>query len=350
MAEVLYGLNDSEDVARWSKQLNRESIPATFAMRFASTASTSPVQIVEDLNAGAGSQVKLHLRVKGSGAGVLGDNELEGKEEGMTTYQEILYIDQLRHAFKSGGRMSEQRVNWKVRNEIKDLAVDWWSDRDDTAFFNQVCGYSAETDKRYTGCNTATAPTTVFRASARSTDASLVDGDDFTVSLIDKAVNKAKIMSPQLRPIRWRGNDYYICVLHPNQVRQLRDSGSQWYSTMQNALTGGEITSNPLFTGAIGAWNGVVFFENNRVTKGVNASTSAAIDEVRRAPLMGAQAVTLAFGQQYGPGRFDWVEEAMDYKNKLGVAIGRIFGMVKNVYNSVDYGVITLHSYSDDPS
>lgn len=351
MAEVSYALNDAEDVAQWSAQLERETIPQTFAMRWASTASTSPLQIREDLSKGDGSTIKMHLRIKGSGAGVLGDNELTGKEEGMTTFQETMIVDQLRHAFKSGGRMSEQRPPWMVREEIKDLAVDWWSERDDEAFFNQVCGNTAQTDVRYTGCQAATAPTTKFMAGTSNTnDEDLASGDDMTLKLIDKCVNKAKVMSPQLRPIKWRGSDYYICVLHPNQVRQLRTDGSQWEETMQNALRGGEITANPLFTGALGAWNGVVFFESNRVTGGVDSSSAAAIAAVKRAPFLGAQACGLAFGKSYGPGRFDWVEEATDYKNKLGVAIGRIFGFKKPVYNSVDYGVITIHTHSADPA
>ena len=349
MAEVLYGLNDTQDVKRWSMQLMREAIAQTFWMRWASKSPTSPLYIRDDLQKGAGSTIQFHLRVKGTGAGVLDDNELEGKEEGMTDYSDTVILHQLRHAFKSGGRLSEQRVTWQVRSEIKDLAVDWFSERVDTALFNLACGNTAQTDKRYTFGETPTAPSTVFYGGDATSDATLESGDDFTLAMVDKAVNKAKIMEPQIRPIKWRGQDYYIVVLHPNQVRQLRDAGSVWFSTMQNALTGGTVDGNPLFTGALGAWNGVVFFENNRVTKGVSATTTA-IDEVRRGILLGAQGMGLAYGQEYDTGRYSWVEEPKDYANKLGVAIGQIHGAAKLVYNSVDYGIIGLHSYSDDPS
>ena len=352
MAEVIHGLNDADDVQRWSEQLLREAIPKVMSQAWASEGDTTPLKVKTDLQKGAGSTIKFNLRVKATGAGVKGDEELEGAEEGMTTYQETMIIDQLRHAFKTGGRMSEQRVTWEDRAEIKDLAVDWWSERLETTFFNLACGYTVQTDDRYAGLNgTPTAPTTIFRPNSVAADESLGTSDYFDLNTLDKAVNKAKIMSPQIRPVKTDGGEYYIAVLHPNQVRYLRDTESIWYGQMIAAMQGGAVAKNPLFSGALGASNGCVFYESNYITNGVNSSSATtAVTNAKRAVLLGCSSICMAFGQEYAAGRFKWVERAIDYDNKLGVASGLIFGMLKPIFNSVDYGIIVMTSYAPDPS
>lgn len=354
MAEIIHGLNDAEDVQRWSNKLMREAIPLVMSQAWASEGDTTPLHVKTELQKGAGSTVKFSLRVKATGAGVKGDNELEGSEEGMTTYQETMIIDQLRHAFKTGGRMSEQRVTWRDREEIKDLAVDWWSERLEKTFFNLACGYTIESDDRYTGLNgVATAPTNHLWTQTSGTntaDENLDSTDKFDLPIVDKAVNWAKIMSPQIRPVKVEGGEYYIVVLHPDQVHDLRDSNSVWFGHMRAAMQGGSLANNPLFTGALGASNGCVFYESNYISNGINSSTSAAIASVKRAVLLGAQSICMAFGKEYSQGRFKWVERPIDYDNKLGVASGLIFGMLKPKFNSRDYGVIVMSSYGIDPS
>ena len=60
----------------------------------------------------------------------------------------------------------------------------------------------------------------------------------------------------------------------------------------------------------------------------------------------GAQAAVIGFGRENGPNTMTWVEELFDYKNQLGVAAGMIWGAKKNVFNSQDFGVITVSSYA----
>lgn len=351
MGEVLYELNDPEDREVWSKMLMRETIPKTLSQRWSSTGMSSPIHERNELAQGAGSNIKYHLRVKGSQAGVKGDNELLGNEEGMTTHQDSFNIDQLRNAFKSGGKMSEQRVTWAVREEIADLASDWWAERLDTWFFNLVCGYTVEDDDRYSGLHgVPTAPTNHFWSNGVKDEDITAGTHIITPQMIDILVNQAKIMSPQMRPIKTDGGEYYIMVLHPNVTRELRAAAGTWYATMQNALTGGVLANNPLFSGALGMWNGVVLYESNYVTNGVHSTTGATIAGVKRCPFLGAQAVVQGYGQGYRSGQFQWAEEALDYGNKLGVAAGLITGMKKTIFNSADYGVQVLSVSGADPS
>ena len=97
----------------------------------------------DELTKGAGDRITVGLRLQLVGGGVVGDNTLEGNEEALSTYNDTILIDQLRHAVRSKGKMSEQRVPFSVRQESMDGLKDWWSDRIDTWFFNQACGFTA---------------------------------------------------------------------------------------------------------------------------------------------------------------------------------------------------------------
>ena len=58
---------------------------------------------------------------------------------------------------------------------------------------------------------------------------------------------------------------------------------------------------------------------------------------VARAVLCGQQAGVIAWGKDV-----EWVEKSFDYGNKWGVSVGAIFGVVKPMFNSKDYGVISI--------
>jgi len=353
MAEYSVALDADADVKLWSADLMRETIPKTLAMNWASTAGNTPLHVKTELSKSAGSTVKFFLRTKSSQLGVMDDDEMEGKEEGMTKYKDEFNIHQLRLGFKTGGRMSEQRVPENMVSELKDLASDAWSERWDTQFFNLACGYTVQTDVRKTGLHgipTLPTSTRVYRPNAQATDQAITSSDIFSLELLDTAVNRAKIASPQIRPVRTDGGEYYICVLHPNTMRQLRKNDSAWYGQMIAAMNGGNVANNPLFTGALGASNGCVFYESNYVTSGVDESDTSEEADVKRNVLLGAQSVCMAFGQGYDVGQFDMVVEGIDYKNKTGLAVGAIFAMKKTIFNSKDYGCIVLPGYAPDPS
>jgi hypothetical protein len=78
---------------------------------------------------------------------------LEGNEEALETFYQDVLIDQLRHAGRSGGKMSEQRMPFSVRNEIARWPRRLVGERIDTWFFNQISGNTGATDSRYVGFN-----------------------------------------------------------------------------------------------------------------------------------------------------------------------------------------------------
>ena len=351
MAQTSYGVNDPLAVKLWSKKLAVEALKQTWASKFFGTDSGSLIHIKDEAQKSAGDKITYGLRMQLSGAGVQGDGTLEGNEEALTTYSDAVLINQLRHAVRSAGRMSQQRVPFDVRQEALSGLRDWWADRLDNSFFTQICGYTPQADSRFTGNNATVAPDASHYKNAvgGTQDDTMGTGNTFTLAVIDKGVEAAKTLSPAIRPVKVKDKEYYVAFLHPYQVTDLRTNtnSGQWLDIQKAAMTGGEIEDNPIFDGSLGVYNGVILHADVRVTQGVNGgSPTTAVANARRAVLAGAQAVMLAFGREDGPERYTWVEELFDYKNELGVSAGLIFGMKKATYNSADFASIVISSYA----
>ncbi len=356
MADSNWGVNSPEAVKLWSRRLWHESLKQTYISKFMGRDSNSVLQVVEDTSKSEGDRVRCTLRMLLNGDGISGDDTLEGNEEALVTFTDDLIIDQLRHAVRSNGRMSEQRVPFSVRNEARLALQDWQADRWDTWFFNQLCGNTAVTDTRYTGLQSTLAPDADhhfvmkggIQAKGSITESSVGSAstsNKIKLVAIDELIAHAKTISPQIRPIRDGGDEYYVMFLHPRQVKDLRTDAASgeitWYDTQKAAMQGGRVDNNPIFTGALGVYNGVVLHESTRVTGG--ASGAVAESKVKRAVFCGAQSAVMAFGRGYGPGsKMQWVEEKFDYTNKLGVSAGCIAGLKKARYNGSDFGTLVL--------
>lgn len=349
MAVTNYGVNSPEAVKLWSRRLAREALKKTYIQRFVGDSDDSLIQFKTETKKSAGDRVRVTLRMQLTGDGIQGDNTLEGNEESLTTFTDDLLINQLRHAVRSAGKMSEQRVPWSVREEAMSGLRDWWADRLDTWFFNQVCGNTVVTDTRYTGNNAVIAPSSSRQVWVTgSNDQALGSTNVMTLTMIDKAVEAAKVSTPLIRPIKINGADHFVAFLHPFQVYDIRTATTtgQWLDIQKAAMTGGKTSENPIFTGALGMYNNVILHEAVRVPTGVNSSTGAAISTVRRAVLCGAQSAIMGFGEGHSFKQYSWNEQLFDYGNQLGVEAGCIGGLKKSVFNSVDFGTIVMSSYA----
>jgi N4-gp56 family major capsid protein len=348
MADTNYGVNHPLAIKKWSNELMSEALKKTHALQFMGKGKDSLVTIKTDLtdNEG-GDRIRVGIRSQLTGAGIEGDATLEGNEEALETFYQDVTINQLRHAVKSAGKMSEQRVPFTVRDEARDGLADWWADRIDTWFFNQITGNTGAADGRYVGFNATVAPdadhVTYFDSGSTaevSMSASTVA--EFNLNAIDAAVEKAKIAKNALRPITIGGKKHYAMFIHPYQVTSLRKRTATglWQDIQKAVISGGAQTDNPLFTGALGMYNNVVLHESTRIP--VSPTNSS----VRRAVLCGAQAASIAFGKGYGKEVFSWVEELFDYKNKLGVGAGCQAGMIKTRFDGSDYGTVVVPTYA----
>lgn len=361
MATTTYGVNDALAVKLWSKKLAEEVSKATPIAPLMGTSSNSIIQLKTETNKGKGDKVTFGLRRQLVGDGVSESQILEGNEEALTTYSDSIFINELAYAVrvKNEGTIDAQRVPFSLRQEAKDGLVDWYADRLSMMFFIQACGYTAP-DMTFEGravtlkpvhwgFNAPIAPSVgrIIRAGGQANDQSLTSSDVFTLDLIDKAVEMAKVANPKIRPVRVDGGNHYVMYLHPYQVTDLRTNTStgQWLDIQKAAERRG--SSNPIFSGALGVYNGVILREAEHVTPGVNSSTGAQVSTVRRAVLLGAQSCVAAFGMNKSPTRYKIVEELFDYQRELGVSVQTILGMKKTVFDSTDFGTVVVSTYAD---
>lgn len=353
MATTAYGVNHPLAVKAWAKSLYAEAINQVSFSPLMGADTNSIICVKNELKKGRGDRIRQGLRMQLSGSGVQGDDTLQGNEEALVTYTDDLLINQLRHAVRSAGRMTQQRVTFEIREEARQGLTDWWTTRLETWFANQLCGASLVTDTRFTGNNATLAPSSnnFIVANGEATEASLSTSTvhQFSLTLIDRCVAKAKTLSPLIRPTVVDGAKRYAMFLHQNQVYQLRTNTStgQWLDITKAAMAGQDSGKSNIYTGALGVYNGVVLYENPYLpafTLGGSGTGNA-----RRAVFCGAQAALFGTGNDGMETRMSWDEEAFDYGNQLGVSSGMIAGCKKTQFNSQDFGTITVATYSPAP-
>lgn len=360
MAINTYAVGDAETVKRWSLRFGFEALPATYFGQFMGESMDSMIVRKTELEKGPGDRITCVLSLLPTGAPISG-GPLEGQEEAIQTVTDSLVIDELDKPVKVPAKrtISQQRVGDDLREVAFEQLKNYWTDHMDTSMFNVLAGYTAASSVNYTGMQAATAPTTgrhlwcdasaANGVSTTLTDATIASTDTFTLKALDHAKLRMSIKDSngnyRIRPLKIGGKKKYVAFLHPIQVVAMRtdaETAGQWYDIQQAAIMGGDISENPIYTGALGEYNGIILHEAENVPTG--AVTTTDYPNVRRAIICGAQAAHIAFGQNNSPTMFSWTEKLFQYDKELGVNCGTIFGMKKTVYNSIDYGAFVLSS------
>lgn len=353
MAITAFGTNDAQTVKIWSTMTFREALKATLFYKFLGTGKKAILQRLTELENSAGDNIKYDLLMQMGNDGIKSDNRMRGNEESLIYYQDNVSIDQLRnaHAFR---RMSQQRTIHDLRADAKANLADWFADRFDTYMFNCLCG---NTNHNFGQAGTApdadhyVVSGDVSNTGTIATDeGNLSSNDQIQLADLDFAKEKAKTLSPLIRPVMIDGAEYYVVVLHPYSVTDIRldvanSAYMSWPDIQMFANKRG--LKNPIFDGSLGVYNGMILYESTRIYEPVSS--------VRRNLFLGSQAGVFAVGNAYSKMQqaragkdnlMSWYEDSDDYGNENGIAVGCIFGMKKSVFNSDDYATIVISSYS----
>lgn len=363
----------------WSKELFKDVIDGMYFTQngLMGKGDNNIVQLFDELKKSPGDRITVPLTAKLTGSGVTGDSELEGNEESISAYSESVLIDQIRNAVRLTGKLDEQKNSYNMYMDAKDKLSIWAQEFLERQIFMKLGGVSALdlTDTtgavysaRATWSNTADAIPTATEAANVAADytyrylnadtAAGLDGiaatDVLTPALISRAKMVARLASPSVRPLRVNGKDYYVMFIHPKQAWDLKNaSNSVWAQAQRDAQVRGD--SNPIFTGALGIWDGVILFEHEYVPMLTGNGSSVVFSSgnttyapngvsVYRSILCGRQAVAMALTTD----SFKMVEETFDYGNKKACATGIIGGVQKVMFNSKNYGVVTVDTSATD--
>ena len=350
----------------WSKELLDDVMrDVENVMKFMGPGPSNVVQVSRELAKRKGDTETFGMVARLTGSGVTGDDELEGNEESMSSYSEQVAIDQIRNAVRLKGKLDAQKVVYdQIASARENLRV-WMKEFLARQVFHKLAGVTntalVDTNGVTVGTRAAWSNTPDFIPNADETagsgnrylcvettgTANLAAADVMTLDFVTRAATKAALANPKIQKLSVGGDDFYVMYLHPLSVRDIRLS-SDWKTAQQNARERSE--KNPVFSGALGFWSGVLLLENEFVpwldvsafgagSKSFRGAggVDTAVDAARNL-LCGRQAVLMA--EASNPDAL--VVEQFDYGNKDGVAGSFIGGLQKAMFNSLEFGVIAV--------
>lgn len=365
MAATVIAFGDPKAQKKWSANLAVDTRKKSyFENRFIGTDDNNIIQRKTELETDAGDTISFDLCVQMRAKPTYGDARLEGKEESLKFYTDQVIIDQVRHAASAGGKMSRKRTSHDMRMIAKNRLGDYFARLVDELMFMYLSGSRGINqdfieDVGYTGFagNAFSAPDTghlLYGGSATS-KASLTSGDKMTVTVIEKATNKAEMMqaldprTANMVPVTNGADDQYVMLMSPFQEYDLRTNTTtgQWLD-IQKAAAAAEGRKSPIFMGSLGMINNVVLHKHRNAIRFDDYGSGSNV-KAARALFMARQAAVVAYGTAGGL-RYSWEENTKDYGNEPTVASGFIGGIKKTVFNGRDFGVISIDTAATDPN
>lgn len=360
MAKTNFAALTDEQKTIWSMDLWKHARNESFINKFLGKGPNSIIQHITELKkTEKGARAVITLLSDLEGDGIAGDRTLEGNEEAMKTFDQVIQIDQLRHANRSKGKMADQRSIVEFRGNSRDVLAYWLADRLDQMAFLTLGGiqYGFKTNgATRVGSQLAdlefaddvTAPSLNRRGVWSKTLGLQIGGAGFTSADVDDvaAANstptwdlflelKRHAKDTFMRGVKSGGDETYHAFLCPMAMQRLKQD-STYREVLKHAQTrGGE---NELFTGNSVKIDGIMLHEFRHVPNtgttasygGPNATAGSQII------FCGAQALGMA-----DIGAPEWIERDFDFGNQQGIATKKILGFLKPQFENqyVDSGV-----------
>lgn len=368
----------TEQLTVWGRDVWKAARNTSFILRnFTGEGSNAMIQRITELTETTkGTRAVFTLVPDLEGDGVVGDNQLEGNEEEIKAYDQVIQYDQIRNANRLEGRLADRKSAIRFRTTSRELLQNWLAQRLDELVFLTLSGVAYT--QRSNGATRVSSqfPMLAFAADVTAPTANRHYRWDATTGLEPAATNaittadlptwdmllamKAQAEASFLRPMTTEdGIEIYNVFLHPLQMAALKKD-SKFVEAMKFARERGE--ANPLFKGTgMGGKNSGIYIDGLNIisyrhvyntTGAASGSKWGAAGDVdgARALLCGAQAMAVA-----DIGVPLWVEKDFDYDNSPGVSIAKLFGLKKPVWRSQitgtmeDFSVICVDTAIESP-
>ena len=362
----------TEQKTVWSMDLWRQARNMSFVNQFLGKDANSMIQHVTELKKSEkGARAVMTLLTDLEGDGIAGDRTLEGNEEAMKSFDQVILIDQLRHANRHEGRMADQKSVVNFRENSRDVLAYWLADRTDQLAFLTLAGMQYSV-KNAGGTRTGSdLPYLEFAPTANDAPSSkryLVwdrGNMDFATNtantgLVNGAIGtgdypcweafvqlKAYAKDNYIRGVKSSGGEeVYHVFLSPQAMAKLK-LDQTFMLNLRHAMPRGN--DNPLFSSSSVKIDDLVFHEFRHVPNTRTAASgskwggSGTVDGCR-VLFCGAQA--LGFADIGNP---EWVEKGFDYENQQGISTGKILGFKKPKFYTQysggtveDFGVVAV--------
>lgn len=378
MALTNFGLLTNEQKTIWSMDLWKNARNQSFINRFLGSGPNSMIQHITELKQSEkGARAVITLLADLQGDGVAGDRTLEGNEEGMQTFDQVIHIDQLRHANRHEGRMADQKSVVSFRDNSKNVLAYWLADRIDQMAFQTLAGISyaykpsgatrVGSDLQYLEFAADVAAPSTRRmcrwdnvnktlktsATGSNTSAAIVNTGAAATSDFPSwemfVQLKAYAKDRYIRGVGSAGGDeVYHAFLTPQAMARLKLDAT-YMANLRYSQSAGK--NDTMFSGSSVLIDGIHLHEFRHVpnasggTSGTNMYGSGLNLNGCQVLFCGAQALGMA--DIKAP---EWNEKGFDYDNSQGISVGKILGFLKpkfgNIYESnavEDFGVISCY-------
>ena len=227
----------------WRKALYKDVMAEMYFAKnkMMGTDDNNIVQLKDDLKGKKGDTIDFALTAHLTGSGVTGDDELEGNEEAVSSYNETVVIDQLRHAVRLTGALDEQKNAYDMRTDAKNKLKDWLVGIKERMIFLKLASVTNTTltnvggDVVGTRClwsegagsshdyipdadTNAGYGARYLCADYGAGATSLAATDLITPLLLTMLQTKAKLANPKIVPLRIDGKNKYIVFINPLQA------------------------------------------------------------------------------------------------------------------------------------
>ncbi len=365
MATTNFSALTSEQLTVWSRDVWRFARSNAFLNRFLGSGPGAMIQHITELTKSKkGARAVITLVADLQGDGVVGDRTLEGNEEPMTSYDQVIQIDQMRDGERHEGRMADQRSVVVFRENSRNTLAYWLSDRMDQLAFLVMSGISFANHTNGKARVGSDFPFLDFAADVKAPSAnrhqrwdaattSLVAGNTASVAAADTPTYNMLLQAKgyakehYIRPLRGEGGiEGYNVFMTPAGITKLKQDPN-FQSAWRNALP--RAKDNPLFAGSDVVYvDGLAIYDFRHVynTKGLAAGSkwgAAGAVDGQRMLLCGAQAMGFA-----DIGAPEWIEKGFDYENQQGISVAKILGMLKPQFKTndtqtvEDFGVLAI--------
>jgi N4-gp56 family major capsid protein len=368
MAITNFALLTSEQKTVWSMDLWKQARNMSFINKFLGKDANSIVQHITELKkTEKGARAVITLLTDLEGDGIAGDRTLEGNEEALKSFDQVIRIDQLRHANRHEGRMADQKSVVNFRENSRDTLAYWLSDRIDQLAFLSMAGISygnknaggqrvgsdlpylefaadvvapsAKRFARWDGTNK------VLSWGTGSSSVAAADTPSYNMLVQAKAYAKDNY----IRGVRENGGDeVYHVFLSPQAMAKLK-LDADYLSNVRWAQKRGD--ANPLFTGEVVKLDGLYLHEFRHVPNtrlALSGSKYGGSGTVDGCQVLFCGAQSLGFADIGAP---EWNEKGFDYDNQQGVSTGKIVGFKKPQFytqysggTTEDFGVLSLYT------
>lgn len=366
MANTNFGLLTAEQKTAWSLDFWQQARNLSFINRFLGKGPNSLIQHITELKkTEKGARAVITLLADLEGDGVAGDRTLEGNEEELKSYDQVIQLDQLRNANRLEGRMADQRSVVQFRENSRDKLAYWAADRMDQMAFLTIAGKSYAFHPNGSTRVGSELTRLEFAADVKAPTAKRVGRwnnttKQFEVGVGQNAVTatdtpswelfvqlKAYAKDNYVRGIVDGGEETYHAFLSPTAMARLKLDPTYLQNLRHSQSKG---ANEKLFEGGAVKIDGIVLHEFRHVPNtrlalaGSKFGAGGAVDGCQ-VLFCGAQALGMA-----DIGNPEWVEKKFDYDAQPGVAIGKILGFLKPQFqtqysgNTVeDHGVISAY-------